>query len=151
MKDIPVFDCRKCGTCCMGEGGIVLGPKDLTRLAVHFSMEPEIFLAQYTTLHNGKHKIRTGPDGNCLFFRTGKGCAVHDYKPDICRAWPFFRGNMVDDASLAMAREFCPGIRKDAAHAAFVAEGQAYLEKHGLVAEDPQREATALLPAPSQN
>lgn len=148
MKKKTVFDCQKCGTCCLGEGGIVLGPKDLARLAAHFSMEPERFLSEYTTLHNGKHKIRTGPDGNCLFFRAGKGCNVHEFKPDVCRAWPFFRGNMVDADSLAMAKEFCSGIRRDATHEEFVTEGHAYLEEHGLLADDPTKEANALLPAP---
>lgn len=146
MNRKTVFDCRKCGTCCLGEGGIVLGPKDLARLAAHFSMDPKRFLAEYATLHNGKHKIRTGPDGSCLFFQAGKGCSVHEFKPDVCRAWPFFRGNMVDAASLEMAKEFCPGIRSDATHEEFVAEGRKYLDENGLLAEDPQKEANALLP-----
>lgn len=100
----------------------------------------------YAVRHNGKHKVRTGPDGNCLFFRSGEGCAVHDVKPDVCRAWPFFRGNMVDAASFAMAREFCPGIRGDAGHTAFVAEGRRHLAEAGLRAHDPDSEATALMP-----
>lgn len=147
MSDNTVFDCRKCGSCCMGEGGIVLGPKDLARLCEHFGMDEKPFLSQYAELHNGKHKIRTGPDGNCIFFRTGKGCCVHEFKPDVCRAWPFFRGNMVDAASLDMAREFCPGIGKKVTHQDFVAEGTAYLREHGLVAQGLPGEATALTKA----
>lgn len=108
-------------------------------------MEESRFLAEYGQPHNGKFCIRTGPDGNCVFFRVGKGCAVHDVKPDVCRAWPFFRGNMVDNASLSMAREFCPGISPTASHAEFVTAGLAYLQENGLYAEDPTTEATALM------
>lgn len=146
MKDESVFDCKKCGSCCMGEGGIVLGPRDLARLAAHFEVEETRFMAEYGQKHNGKRYIRTGPDGNCIFFRAGVGCGVHDVKPDVCRAWPFFRGNMVDAASLDMAREFCPGISSTATHAQFVAEGLLYLRAHNLRAEDPTQEAVALLP-----
>lgn len=134
----------------MGEGGIILGPRDLTRLAEHFQMEESRFLAEYGQPHNGKYCIRTGPDGNCVFFRVGKGCKVHDVKPDVCRAWPFFRGNMVDAASLDMAREFCPGISPVASHEEFVAAGLAYLRDNDLHAEDPATEATALLSSKSR-
>ena len=131
----------------MGFGGIVLGPRDLERLRRRFDMTAEAFLARYAVLHNGKHKIRTGPDGNCLFFKAQRGCSVHDDKPDVCRAWPFFRGNLVDPVSLAMAKDYCSGIRRDATHAEFVAEGKAWLDQCGLRADDPAREANALLSA----
>ena len=133
----------------MGEGGIVLGPGDQDRLARRLKVDKAQFLTLYAVRHNGKHKIRTGPDGNCLFFRAGQGCTVHEDKPDICRAWPFFRGNLVDTISLAMAKDFCPGIRKDVTHAEFLAEGQRCLAEAGLEAKDPSCEAIALVPVGS--
>ena len=142
----PVFDCQMCGICCEGQGGIVVSPKDLLRICEHLHMDAAAFTESYGILHNGKLKVRTGADGNCIFFVQGKGCAVHEGKPDICRAWPFFRGNMIDPESLHMAKEFCPGIRQDATHADFVAEGRLYLQEQGLTASDPQKEAHALIP-----
>ena len=135
-----------CGHCCEGKGGIVLGPKDMRRLCAYLNIDEKTLMQRFGVMHNGKAKVRTGDDGNCIFFSAGKGCSVHEGKPDICRAWPFFRGNMVDPESLHMAKDFCPGIRADVDHAAFVAEGAQYLRQCGLEAHDPTREANALLP-----
>ena len=93
----------------------------------------------------GKLKIRCGNDGYCVFFRQGSGCGVHEGKPAICRAWPFFRGNIEDSGSLAMAKEFCPGIETDAQHADFAREGRDYLRENGLIASDASCEANALI------
>ena len=142
---LQAFTCRMCGECCRGEGGIVVGPRDLPRLCGHLRMEAERFIAHYCYQHDGKIKIRTGPGNCCVFFLPGSGCSVHKAKPDICRAWPFFRGNMVDEDSLAMAKEFCPGINSVIGHAAFVRAGLCYLEQHQLRASDPEHEANALL------
>jgi len=139
------FDCRMCGECCRGEGGIIAGPRDLPRLCAYLHMETEHFIATYGYQQDGKIKIRTGPDSYCIFFLPGTGCSVHMAKPDICRAWPFFRGNMVDETSLAMAKEFCPGINPAIGHDAFVYAGLRHLEKHQLKASDPKHEANALI------
>lgn len=141
-----VFHCRMCGHCCEGEGGIVLGPRDTERLCQGLKLNRDVFLKHYAVYRNGKQQVRTGTDGNCVFFQSGKGCSVHDLKPDVCRAWPFFRGNMADAESLYLAKTFCPGIREDASHAEFVAEGQCYLEANQLLATDPSCEGHALLP-----
>lgn len=140
----PVFECRQCGQCCAGVGGIVLGLRDVTRLSRHFGVAEETFLSLYAERHNGKNTVRTGPDGNCLFFRTNFGCSVHKDKPEICRAWPFFRGNLVDPVSLAMAKDFCPGIRRDVTYTEFVLEGRRYLQQYGLN-NTSDNEANALL------
>lgn len=141
----PVFDCRMCGICCEGKGGIVVSPTDLPRLCAFLSQNPAEFTTTYGEIHNGKLKIRNGDDGFCIFFVQGQGCSVHPAKPDICRAWPFFRGNMVDAESFTMAKDFCEGIRADASHQEFVKEGNTYLKEQQLSAENPRTEANALL------
>ena len=140
-----VFECRMCGECCQGKGGIVVGPRDLPRLCAHLHMESKNFVAAYGYQQDGKIKIRTGPDNYCIFFLPGAGCSVHEAKPDICRAWPYFRGNMMDEASLIMAKESCPGINPMLSHDAFVRAGLQYLEEHQLKASDPAHEANALI------
>ena len=72
-------------------------------------------------------------------------CQVHAGKPDICRAWPFFRGNLVDAESFAMARSFCPGINSQISHEEFVRAGLTYLRKENLLAHDASHEANALI------
>lgn len=140
-----VFECRQCGICCEGKGGIILSQRDLTRLASFLGENEETVVALYVEKSNGKLKIKCGEDGNCFFFRSGTGCSVHEGKPDICRAWPFFRGNLEDPASLAMAREFCPGIDPGCSFEDFVRSGLAYLRTENLLGEDADKEANSLI------
>lgn len=140
-----VFNCRMCGHCCEGKGGIIVSPADLQRLAAHLQQPQDAVAERYCERIGGKLRIRCGEDGYCVFFRQGSGCGVHEGKPAICRAWPFFRGNIEDASSLAMAKEFCPGIDINAEHADFAREGRAYLRDNGLIATDASCEANALI------
>ena len=36
-----MFNCRMCGHCCEGRGGIVVSPTDMVRLAAHMQLPPE--------------------------------------------------------------------------------------------------------------
>ena len=126
-KENTAFTCLRCGNCCQGEGGIVLTDADRNRLCNHLKMDLESFTATYVERVNGKHRLRTNAAGWCVFFT--EGCAVHPAKPTICRAWPFFRGNMVDAASWQMAQDACPGINPRSGHTGFVAQGEDYLQK----------------------
>lgn len=139
------FDCRMCGHCCEGKGGIVVSPSDLQRLCDFLRMPADAVIAAYGEQADDKLKIRCGEDGYCIFFRQGKGCIVHEGKPSICKAWPFFRGNIEDPESLALAKDFCPGINPDISHEDFAREGMAYLEKERLLASDTRTEANALI------
>ena len=138
------FDCRMCGHCCEGKGGIVVSPSDLQRLCDFLRMPADAVIAAYGEQAGDKLKIRCGEDGYCIFFRQGKGCIVHEGKPTICKAWPFFRGSIEDPKSLALAKDFCPGINPDISHEDFAREGMAYLEKERLLASDTRTEANAL-------
>ncbi len=132
--EAAVFACRMCGECCRGTGGIVLRGGDEDRLAAALGLSPAAFRAGYAEKRRGKSRLRTGSDGSCIFFRDGSGCGVHAARPDICRAWPFFRGNLIDPHSLALAGEGCPGIAAGVPFERFARAGKAYLRRHGLAA-----------------
>lgn len=134
-----------CGSCCEGKGGIVLGPRDLARLATHLRLSQTEVIDKFGQSSGTKIRLKNGDDGFCIFFAKEKGCAVHTAKPDICAAWPFFKGNLVDKESLHMAKTFCPGINPDISHEDFVEEGMAYLKANHLLADDSTREANALI------
>lgn len=140
-----VFTCRRCGACCEGQGGIVVSPADMQRLAACLCLPPEAVAGRFCERSGGKLKIRSGADGRCVFFHAEQGCAVHAGKPAICRAWPFFRGNLRDPVSLDMARSFCPGIARHVDHATFARAGLSYLREQGLLAKDAAHEANALI------
>ncbi len=129
-----VFSCRRCGDCCIGKGGIVLRGRDQKRLVAALRLSLAEFQARCTERQGDKIRLRSGPDGACVFYRPGSGCGVHQARPDICRAWPFFRGNLIDPYSFALAKEGCPGIRRNVAFAVFARAGTECLRQEGLTA-----------------
>jgi Fe-S-cluster containining protein len=139
-----VFDCLMCGVCCEGRGGIVVSDKDLERLCRHLALGPEAFEREWGERRGGKLHVRAGEDGYCVFFVKGRGCRVHEAKPDICRAWPFFRGNLLDEESFALAKADCPGISRHCGHESFAREGLGYLLREGLAGGGGEDEAAAL-------
>lgn len=145
MKDVVAFECRMCGHCCQGEGGIILTDKDRKRLAAHLKLSVEEMIARYTAVQNGKIGVACGEGGYCVFFVEGKGCSVHPGRPDVCRAWPFFRGNLIDKDSWEMIQEYCPGVNPEAGHAEFARQGRAYLLEHGLARDKNPDNPNALI------
>jgi len=141
MEPSPnVFTCQMCGECCLGQGGIVVTGRDVARLSHCLDMSRQAFQERYCQPSgNGKIALCCNDLGYCIFFQPEAGCSVHTHKPDICSAWPFFRGNLEDAASLEMAKEFCPGIGRHVGHREFVRQGLAYLrEKDLLRTNDPE-------------
>lgn len=120
------FECRRCGHCCRGVGGIILSPRDIARLADHLGLPEPEFLKAHTETVNSRIRLKTGADEYCIFY--DEGCGVHPGRPDICRAWPFFRGNILDKDSWEMIQDYCPGVNASAGHAEFARQGRAYLE-----------------------
>ncbi len=130
MPSAEAFTCRRCGHCCQGEGGIVLAARDIERLRLYLGLDRETLLARYTRNGDRLPYLVSGADGYCIFYKDG--CGIHPGRPDVCRAWPYFRGNIIDPESHAMAMTDCPGINPEASHAEFARQGKAYLVRHGL-------------------
>lgn len=139
-----VFDCKMCGHCCQGRGGIVASASECERLATYLGLSVGAFCEAYTEWQGVKRVLRSREDGFCIFFDPEKACTVHPAKPDVCRAWPFFRGNLVDEVSWELAQDYCPGIRAASGHAEFARQGVAYLVENGLTKQGRPDEANAL-------
>lgn len=140
----PAFECQRCGHCCQGRGGIILTPRDIARLAAHLGIAPDDFISEYAETVSGRIRLKTGADEYCIFYNDG--CGVHPGRPDICRAWPFFRGNILDRASWEMIQDYCPGVNASAGHEEFARQGRAYLES--LDARGLGQDAPAALKIP---
>jgi uncharacterized protein len=138
------FDCNMCGQCCQGKGGIVATLEEQEAMAGFLDLDLSAFQDLYILQSGGKFFVQTNEDEMCLFFVRDKGCLVHPVKPRTCRAWPFFRGNLMDESSFEMAREYCPGISKKVSFAEFVRQGLEYLEQHNLSQDQKPSPANAL-------
>ena len=134
-----------CGVCCRGIGGIVLQEHDIARLAAGKMCSRRDFCGHYTERRNGKTHLRVAGTGACVFALENGRCAVHAARPDICRAWPFYRANLEDPVSFAMARAYCPGISPSLSHMEFYVAGRRYLRDYGLARARSQREAPVAL------
>lgn len=141
---ISVFDCRMCGHCCEGQGGIVASALECERLAAYLHLDLDAFRIRYTEAQGKKRVLRCGADGFCIFFDSKRACTVHEAKPDVCRAWPFFRGNLVDANSWELAQDSCPGILAAGGHTEFASQGVRYLVDNELVKAGGEDEASAL-------
>ena len=111
--------------------------KDQLRLAKHLGMNLDDFLSAHTCRKGGKIQLGVRDDAYCVFFENG--CGVHLARPDICRAWPYFRGNLLDSSSWELAQDYCKGINGKIPHEQFVRQGLATLRKQDVgVTGDPE-------------
>ena len=119
---MKAFECKKCGTCCYGKGGILLTGQDIEDISVFLGISPKTFEERHCETRNRKAYIRSGPDGFCVFFERRRLCLIHPVKPRPCRLWPFYPALLKDKANWRAAMDACPGINPDASHEDFVKE-----------------------------
>jgi Fe-S-cluster containining protein len=117
-KKRPVFSCRQCGECCLGEKGILVTPAEHSAMAAHLGLPPGDFAARYLV------ETPLGPqlasrNGACALQADGL-CRVHPVKPRICREWPYLPALLLHADEFAAAKEACPGLAADAGHEEFI-------------------------------
>lgn len=121
---MKVFECKKCGECCYGEGGILLQPEDIDKIAEFLGMTADSFMELHCEQRHGRLYIRSASNGYCVFFDQEKQCLIHPVKPKPCSLWPFYPALLKDRAAWNYAKEACPGIHPKASFEEFVKESQ---------------------------
>jgi len=121
---MKAFECKMCGTCCQGEGGIFLEEKEITRIAGFLGLTPKAFLSLYCEIRNARPSVKTGPDGYCTFFDKEKMCLVHPVKPGTCARWPFYPALLREEENWEMAKDACPGLNPDATYQDFLRQSK---------------------------
>ncbi|OGR27099.1 MAG: hypothetical protein A2139_10110 [Desulfobacca sp. RBG_16_60_12] len=114
-----VFQCRQCGDCCAGRGGIFVKPDEVEAMAALLHMPAAEFGHRYVEVSDLGPRL-TVADGVCVFLMAGGLCRVHPVKPFICRQWPFLPALLVDADELENAKTACPGINPACSHEDFV-------------------------------
>lgn len=107
---MKAFECKQCGECCRGEGGIRVQGDEIGRIARFLSITPAEFLSKQCYFRHGRYYINTGADGFCVFFAREKQCTIHPVKPLPCTLWPFYPALLNDPENWIMAQDACPGI-----------------------------------------
>ena len=120
---MKAFNCKMCGDCCYGEGGITLKTEEVERIADFLGISSRSFAARYCETRHGRLSIKTGTNRFCVFFEQ-RGCLIHPVKPRVCASWPFYPANVTDKGSWELAKDACPGINRDCEFAEFVRQSQ---------------------------
>lgn len=118
----PVFQCRQCGVCCAGRGGIHMRPQEVEAMAAYLSMSVEEFCRKFVEASATGPRLTVAANGFCVFLQEGNDCRVHPVKPFICRQWPFLPPLLANADELEHAKGACPGINPACTHEEFVEE-----------------------------
>jgi len=128
MEAKSVFNCRRCGECCRGEGGIYIRPEEVAGPARLLDLSEKAFIAEYTEPRYGQLALKTNEEGFCLMQDPKTGaCRIHAYKPPMCRDWPFFYGILGNRDGFEAAKQACPGIAAEASWEEFVQYHRRYI------------------------
>jgi Fe-S-cluster containining protein len=111
--DVISAECKRCGTCCKRQNGIVVSLHDVFCMADKLKLTPKNFIRQYCrdsqTYDVFGHGMFPGisivtKKGICPFFREGTGCSIHEVKPQVCRLYPFNTLHVTRASLLKMTR-----------------------------------------------
>ncbi len=106
-----IFNCQKCGDCCLGYGGTFVTEEDIENIAGYIHADPQCFVKQYCQMSGSRPVLAQGENGYCVFW-DGE-CTIHPVKPRMCRSWPFINGVLMDVENWYVMAASCPGIRTD--------------------------------------
>jgi len=126
---MKAFDCKMCGDCCYGEGGIFLEEGEEKRIARFLGIRASDFLVRYCETRNHRTYLATGDDHFCIFYEKGRGCRIHPVKPARCALWPYFPANVNDREAWEEAKDACRGINRECSFEEFVREGRAVIQE----------------------
>lgn len=98
----------ECGLCCVMLNYIHASEQDIERLKQN-SIDVNMLIESGRIRKSGKHYElkKDCSDDACVFYSGGGICSVHEFKPEICRDFPFGKNNMLkqnDDCPATMIR-----------------------------------------------
>ena len=119
---MKAFECKMCGACCYGEGGIFLTGEEQVRIAGFLGISVEHFVHEYCETRNRRLYLKVGLDKFCIFYDQEKKCLIHSVKPQRCILWPYYPAIVGDEETWEQAKNGCPGINPDVSFDDFVKE-----------------------------
>jgi len=126
---MKAFECKMCGECCKGRGGIRVVEDEIKAMARYLKLKEEEFIKRYCVKRRGNYYIKEKEDLSCIFLDRNGKCLVHPCKPLPCKLWPYWRGLLNSKLDWQALMSFCPGLNKDAPYELFVKEGTSYRQK----------------------
>jgi len=110
------FECTQCSRCCSGpgEGYIWVTRPEIKFIADFLKMPAEQLRRKYLKREGLRTTIIEQPiTKDCIFLRKsdyGKKCMIYPVRPNQCRTWPFWPGNLTTQACWNKETGKCAGI-----------------------------------------
>jgi Fe-S-cluster containining protein len=112
------FECAQCGGCCSGpgEGYIWVTRPEIQFIADYLKISARELRSKY--LKRIGMRLSIIEDKNtkdCIFLEeidSGKRCRIYPVRPNQCRTWPFWSGNLISQNSWNEAARRCDGINR---------------------------------------
>lgn len=78
-------DCLECANCCKTTGPLFTD-KDISRIAKHFKMKEQAFIAQFLRIdEENDYVLQSVP---CTFLGADNYCSIYEVRPKACREFP---------------------------------------------------------------
>jgi hypothetical protein len=104
------FECQPgCIRCCDRKGFVHITESDLLHIAAFLGLSPSEFESRFVCRTRRTLRLRTPRRGNCHFL-TPTGCAIHQVKPEQCRAYPFWPEILASRERWLAEASACPGV-----------------------------------------
>ncbi|WP_435137774.1 YkgJ family cysteine cluster protein [Formosa sp. A9] len=79
------IDCLACANCCKTTGPLFTD-KDVERIAKHFKMKPQQFIAEFLRIdEDNDYVLQSVP---CTFLGADNYCSIYEVRPKACREYP---------------------------------------------------------------
>ncbi len=109
------FKCKRCGSCCKN----MVVPLVFTDFELWAREGLWHVIASVVKRRHGLERLGVKEyyvlprraDGTCLFYKEGYGCTIYEYRPLVCRLFPFA---YTSDGGITLhpwASRNCPGVR----------------------------------------
>lgn len=115
------FKCQRCASFCCKLGGPPISEKDIKRIEREgyktddFLLQPLIDSRFKGRFLEYKAAMKSREDGSCFFLRFNKkmnlyGCLIYDYRPTLCRLYPFELEKVNANSLLLKVIPSCRGL-----------------------------------------
>lgn len=120
-----IFECRQCGDCCFGGGGVRLTEAEAEAAAFYLKINLDELKRLYLKAGEAPWEVLTDFEAYCRFRQADGRCLIHAVKPEVCRRWPFLDGPLRDLSAFNDAKAACPGLKPEASWEDFRAAWEA--------------------------
>ncbi|MBV5306562.1 MAG: YkgJ family cysteine cluster protein [Desulfobulbaceae bacterium] len=128
MKDI--FECIRCGYCCMGKTTVSLDEDDQRRMVKALGLSEEEVRKKYWRVTGNVVQMKI-VSGHCIFF--DNGCTIYAGRPWRCGQWPMHPSLLTDENNFKTIKASCPGINQQISYEEFCRILKLLIDAQGTV------------------